>query len=305
MDLHHLTLQQLQVFVAVARSGTTAAAADLLARSQSATSAALNELERGLDLRLFDRIGKRLALNENGRALLPRALAVIDGATRIEAMSTDLVEPRLSLRVGASTTLGNYVLPAVLARYFADVVEDGPNSWHCAVRIGNTTEICRAVAELEIDIGVVEGPSHAPGVEMHPWREDEMLIVGAPGSALAQEAARAPLRIAALRRATWLLREPSSGTRETTDQLLLPRLGVYARSIELGSSEAIKHAAAAGLGIACLSRWVVADMLARGELLPLPTRLGALKRQCYWVRHPARVPTAASAAFIEMLNSAE
>lgn len=303
MNLHHLTLAQLQVFVAVARNGTTAAAADSLARSQSATSAALNELERGLDLRLFDRIGKRLALNENGRALLSRALAVIDGATRIEAMSTDLAEPRLSLRVGASTTLGNYVLPALLARYFAGI--DAHSGWRSAVRIGNTTEICRAVAELEIDIGVVEGPSHAPGVEMHAWREDEMLIVGAPGSALAEQAARAPLGIAALRRATWLLREPSSGTRETTDQWLLPRLGLYARSIELGSSEAIKHAAAAGLGIACLSRWVVADLLARGELLPLPTRLGRLKRQCYWVRHPARAPTAASAAFIDLLQAAD
>lgn len=302
--MHHLTLAQLQVFVAVARHGTTGLAAQALARSQSAISAALNELERGLDLRLFDRIGKRLALNENGRALMPRGLAVIDGAARIETMSDDLAAPRLSLRVGASTTLGNYVLPAVLARYFAGA-EDGPSSWRCTVRIGNTTEICRAVADLEIDIGVVEGPSHAPGVEMQPWREDELLIVGAPGSALAEQAARAPLGLGALKRATWLLREPGSGTRETTDQLLLPRLGMYARSVELGSSEAIKHAAAAGLGIACLSRWVVADLLDRGELRHLPTRLGNLKRQCYWVRHPARVPTVASAAFIELLQAAD
>lgn len=304
MDLHRLTLQQLQVFVAVAQTGTTGAAADAIARSQSATSAALNELELALDLRLFDRIGKRLALNENGRALLPQARMVLDGAARIESLGADRAEPRLSLRVGASTTLGNYVLPAMLARYFSGVAEDGPASWQCTVRIANTTDICRAVAALDIDLGLVEGPSHVPGVDLQPWRTDELVIVGAPTSALAAAAARAPLGLPALRAATWLLREPSSGTRETTDQWLLPRLGRYARSIELGSSEAIKHAAAAGLGIACLSRWVVDDLLARGELRALPTRLGRLTRQCYWVRHPARVPTAASTAFMQLLAAA-
>ncbi len=84
MDVLHLTLRQLQIFVAVARTGSTTAASAQIALSQSATSSAVNELERLLSLRLFDRAGKRLLLNDNGRALLPRALALLDGAVGVE-----------------------------------------------------------------------------------------------------------------------------------------------------------------------------------------------------------------------------
>ncbi len=76
-----ITLRQLQIFQLVAESGTTASAATSLALSQSATSAAINELERLLELQVFDRVGKRLQLNDNGRMLLPAALAVLDGGT--------------------------------------------------------------------------------------------------------------------------------------------------------------------------------------------------------------------------------
>src|SRR6516164_10614877 len=82
-----LTLRQLQIFCAVAERGSTTAAGDAIALSQSATSAAVNELERVLALPLFDRIGKRLLLNENGRALLPRAQALIQGALGIEHLA--------------------------------------------------------------------------------------------------------------------------------------------------------------------------------------------------------------------------
>ncbi len=111
MDVLRLTLRQLQIFVAVARSGSTTAASAEIALSQSATSSAVNELERLLSLRLFDRAGKRLLLNDNGRALLPRALALLDGAAGIEQMSRDGSAQAQSLRIGASTTIGNYVLP--------------------------------------------------------------------------------------------------------------------------------------------------------------------------------------------------
>src|SRR5215468_12612050 len=105
-----LTLRQLQIFGAVAESGSTSAAAETLALSQSATSAAVNELERLLELKLFDRVGKRLLLNDNGRALLPRGLNVLDGARSIELWARDRSSQVGILRVGASTTIGNYLL---------------------------------------------------------------------------------------------------------------------------------------------------------------------------------------------------
>ena len=110
-----LTLRQLQIFVAVASNGSTSGASLEMALSQSATSSAVNELERVLSLRFFDRGGKRLLLNDNGRALLPRALALLDGAASIEQISHDGSAQAQSLRIGASTTVGNYVLPKLLA----------------------------------------------------------------------------------------------------------------------------------------------------------------------------------------------
>ena len=96
----------------------------------------------------------------------------------------------------------------------------------------------------------------------------------------------------------WLLREPGSGTREATDQALLPKLRSCRRSVEIKSSEAIKHAAAENLGLACLSRWVVADLVEAGRLVILPTTLGPGMRQCHLVKHRDKRMTSASREFI-------
>ncbi|RQO55958.1 LysR family transcriptional regulator [Paucibacter sp. KBW04] len=304
MTALHLSLRQLQVFTAVARSGSTTAAAEAIALSQSATSSALTELERLLGLPLFDRVGKRLQLNENGRSLLPRALAVLDGAADVQALAQRSDVQAQALRIGASTTLGSYVLPDLLARFYAQQQVAAAPSWASRLSIANTAQICRAVAQFELDIGLIEGPCHEPGLAVQPWLSDELLIVAAPSHALlAKPGAPAPsLRL--LREQLWLLREPGAGTREATDQWLLPQLHAYQRSVELNSSEAIKRLAVAGLGLACLSRWVLTDALAAGQLQVLNTPLPACSRPCYWVVHRAKQSTPALQAFIALLGEA-
>jgi DNA-binding transcriptional LysR family regulator len=303
MDVLRLTLRQLQIFAAVARNGSTTAASADIALSQSATSSAVNELERLLSLRLFDRAGKRLLLNDNGRALLPRALALLDGAADIEHMARDASAQTQSLRIGASTTIGNYVLPALLRQFLAASQAGSATAWRSRVSIGNTETICDAVAAFELDIGLIEGPSNQAALAITPWLQDELVIVASPRSELVastqgatDENSRVPLK--ALRGALWLLREAGSGTREVTDQLLLPHLHTYRRSIELGSSEAIKHAAAEGLGAACLSMLVVRDLMATGRLSPVRTTLPRMLRQCFMVVHRDKQPTAALEAFM-------
>ena len=303
MDLLHLTLRQLRTFVAVARGGTTMAASATLAMSQSATSASLNELERSLALRLFDRAGRRLALNDNGRALLPRALALLDGAADIERLAR-AGGALQELRIGASTTIGNYLLPTLLARYLnGGQRPDGP--WRSTVSIGNTEAISAALAAFELDVGLIEGRCTQPSLVARPWRRDRLRVVAAPSiaaAALARHGRRVP--IGALREFVWLLREPGSGTRQATDELLLPHLRSYRRSIELASSEAIKRAVAEGLGIACLSHSVVADWIDLGRLRQLPTTLPLLTRQCYLVMHRDKLPSAALSRFLELAQDA-
>lgn len=297
MNTLHLTLRQLQIFVAVARTGSTMAAGSDIALSQSATSAALNELERVLSLRLFDRAGKRLLLNDNGRALLPRALSLLDGAADVERMAHASDEQAQALRIGASTTIGNYLLPPLLADFLGGR-QDTAEGWHSKVVIGNTTEIAAAVAAFELDVGLIEGPCHEPALAVTPWLSDELVVVAAPSREIARAAGTQRIALRALRDETWLLREAGSGTRESTDQALLPHLHAYRRSIELGSSEAIKHAVAAGLGIACLSSWVVDDLVAAGRLTRLRTVLPGLHRRCNLVVPGRKQPTAAMCAFI-------
>lgn len=306
MDVLRLTLRQLQIFVAVARSGSTTAASEQIALSQSATSSAVNELERLLSLRLFDRTGKRLLLNDNGRALLPRALALLDGAAGVEQMARDSTAQAQSLRIGASTTIGNYVLPTLMGQFLAGQQVDRAFAWQSRVMIGNTAIVAAAVAAFELDIGLIEGPCHESTLEVKPWLQDELVIVASPAHPLASSSpgltvkSRVPVKT--LREAVWLLREAGSGTRETTDQLVLPQLRSYRRSIEMGSSEAILRAAAQGLGLACLSHWAVNDLIEAGRLCCVTTTLPKMPRQCYLVIHRGKQMTPALKSFVECVS---
>lgn len=279
-----LTLRQLSIFAAVADTGSTSAAGERIALSQSATSGALTELETVLGVQLFDRVGKRLQLNDNGRALLPRARETLDGAREIEGLfgvgGEGAAGAATRLRLAASTTIGNYLLPALVARY--------ERAWPGAavdMAIDNTQVVAGLVARLEVDLGLIEGPCHEEEVRVMPWREDEMVLVCAPGHALAVEAARRRLPLEALRTARWLQREPGSGTRETVEQVLLPHLHHLDSVLQLGSTEAIKQAAAEGMGVACLSLCSVQDLVTLGRLQVLATTLPRLTRRFYLVSH--------------------
>lgn len=298
-----MTLRQLRVFTAVTRTGSATAAGLEIGLSQSAVSSALAELESILGTPLFDRVGKRLVANDIARSLQPRALALLEESAAFEQAARGEL-PRHALRIGASTTIGNYVLPPLLARFLGrhdEYRHEDHEQWASEVRIANTADICRAVAAFELDVGIVEGPSHEASLHALPWMRDEMVIVAAADDALASR--REPVSPQALRQATWLLREPGSGTREVADAMLQPYLQHYLRVRVLASSGAIKRAAAEGLGLACLSRWVVQDLLDQGRLRRVRTDIPALHRQCYVVFHRTRQNTPHLAALLDLLGA--
>jgi DNA-binding transcriptional LysR family regulator len=280
-----VSLRQLQIFRAIALTGSTTAAALSVPLSQSAASAALMELERGLGARFFDRVGKRLLLNDTGRALLPMALAVLDGAHSLEsAFLSNAQALPVELHIFASTTIGNYILPSLLARF-----KERVPAARLELQIGNTLDVVTAVRDFETDIGFIEGPCHAKDLIVVPWLEDELVIVASPSHPLARAAKRRKLNVKQLAAAEWLLREAGSGTRETVEQALLPHLLNIPVSMTLGSSEAIKNSAAEGLGISCLSRSVVRTLLAAKRLSVLPTTLPRLTRSFSMIRHERKV----------------
>ncbi|MGO4157765.1 LysR family transcriptional regulator [Cupriavidus sp. YAF13] len=286
-----LTLRQLSVFVAVAQHGSTVAAADALAMSQSAVSAALADLEATLGGALFDRVARRLSINETGRLFFPRALSLLDQAQELERFT---VQPGVQLRIAASNTIGSYILPGLLAGFRH--AQSGP----CALdmRIGNTREVLQALLHFEADIGLIEGTCHERDLRSAHWRDDVMVVVVSPSHPLASY----PGNLAALRDADWVVREPGSGTREIIEQRLAPLLGELRFALELGNSEAIKRAVMSGYGVSCLSLQVVEDELQRGTLVALRDGLPDVVRPLHLVVHQDKYPTQGLLAFTEYLR---
>jgi DNA-binding transcriptional LysR family regulator len=300
-----MNLRQLLIFTAVADAGSTTAAASRVSLSQSATSAALNELENLLGTPLFDRVGRRLRLNDSGRALLPQARALLDGAADIERrFGVNRADPTSGassqLRIGASTTIGNYLLPGLVASHR----RSSPMT-QVDVSVGNTRDVSALVRRFEVDIGLIEGPCHEREVSAETWKEDPLVIVCAPTHPLARIGPKRSVRIAELRGEIWLLREPGSGTREAVEQTLLPHLQRLHEGMQFGSTEAIKQAAAEGLGLTCLSRCAVEDLITLGRLVSLKTTLPRLVRRFYLIRHRRKRMTPALADFIAHCRSAD
>ncbi|QCP60226.1 DNA-binding transcriptional regulator YeiE [Pantoea sp. SO10] len=282
----HITLRQIEVFTEVLKSGSTTQASQVLALSQSAVSAALADLENQLGVQLFDRVGKRLVVNEHGRLLYPRAVGLMEQAGEIEQL---FKEDNGAIRLFASSTIGNYLLPGMIAAYRRDFP-----ALPLELSVGNSQDAINAVADFRVDIGLIEGPCHELDIISEPWLEDELVVFAAPDAAILQK----PITLETLAAAPWILRERGSGTREIVDYLLLSHLPQFQLGMELGNSEAIKHSVRHGMGISCLSRRVIEDQLEAGTLVEVAIPLPRLTRTLYRIHHRQKHVSKALSRFL-------
>lgn len=274
------TLRQLEVFLAVARTGSVSRAGDELAMSQSAVSGSLADLERQFDLRLFDRLGKRLQLSDVGRALRSRAEAIFDQARELEAALADQTDDA-RLRVGATLTIGNYVVVPLMARY----MREGHGAM-IRLDIANTEVITRRVANFELDVGLIEGELAHPDLTITPFRDDELVVFAAPTHPLARKLAKTrKLSDADLKSADWIVREHGSGTRQAFDRAMTGILPELRLALELPHTEVIKRAVEAGLGVGCVSRLALADAFEARTLKPCPVPHRDFRRRFSTVLH--------------------
>lgn len=287
-----LTLRQMEVFAAVARSENVSRAAERLAMSQSAASSALVELERQFACPLFDRIGKSLRLNATGRGLLPLVEDLLAHAGEIEAvLGGGQLGP---LAVGATMTIGNYLATLIVADY----LQRHPSS-QIDLKVANTRRILDGVLRCELDIGLIEGEASEPDLVVEPWLPDELVIFCAPQHPLAISGHADNAQLAAQ---PWILREAGSGTRALFDRVVAPRLASVNVRLQLEHTEAIKRAVEACLGLACLSRLSLREAFRRGSLVELHTPQFDLQRNFHFVRHRHRHrhTSPASQAFIAL-----
>lgn len=268
------TLRQLEVFLAVAKNNNVTRAAETLNLSQPAVSGALAELEQQFSLQLFDRVGKRLKLNEAGASLRAEAQGLLDRATELENHFRESDEIG-RLNIGATLTIGNYLAVPLLASFSAEHPES-----QLDLDVENTTAIANKVKNFELDIGLIEGEITDRELLVQPWRADELTVFCSAENPLAKQG---KLTNTDAKKAQWILREAGSGTRQTFDrafQDFSPNI-----RLELQHTEAIKRAVRLNLGLGCLSRLTVEDEFNSGSLVPLATDKRDLQRQFYFLLH--------------------
>lgn len=286
----HFTLKQLKVFLAVASHENVSMAAEELAMSQSAASTALKELEQRFDVVLFDRVGKRLQLNEQGALLRPQAAALLSQAEQIESSlirHSDVGE----VKVGATLTIGNYVAIGIMAAF----IQDHPSA-QVELDVENTRAIASKVRNFELDIGLIEGELQEPDLDVQYWRDDTLSVFCSPQHPLAK---KKELSDADLKQADWIVREKGSGTRQAFDRAMSGMLSEIILRLELQHTEGIKRAVEAGLGIGCLSELTLQDAFKRGTLVPLLAPQRDWTRKFYFILHKQKFLSRGVQSWIE------
>jgi len=263
---------RLVVFRAVAEQRSFRKAGEELYLTQPAVSLQIKALEKDLGVQLFDRSGTSAQLTPAGAVLLDHARRVhkllAHAEHEIAALSGDHAG-RLTL--GASTTIAQYVLPRLLGEFCAENPRVFP-----ALISGNTEGIVEAVQEQRVALGFIEGPPRSRDVHTKPFLRDELVLI-AP--AAHEWAELGSISCADLASAALLMRERGSGSRRIIE-LALERHGMKKRSLnvvmELDSTEAIKSAVEAGLGVGFVSRWAIAKDLRLGRSFKI-VEIGGLR----------------------------
>ena len=289
-----MTLEQLRIFVAVAEHEHVTQAARELDLTQSATSAAIAALEGRYATKLFDRIGRRIALTDAGRLFLIEAKAVLQRAGAAETMLADFAGlKRGTLSLAASQTVGNYWLPRLLHRYRSRYPGIA-----LSLSLGNTKTVAALVHDGDADLGFIEGEIDDPVLIVRPVAEDRLVLVVAADHPWARKPPESPEDFCT---ASWICRERGSGTRSILEAAL-PALGIARKSLrialELPSNEAVCTAVEAGAGVTIISRLVVERALTAGLLVAIAVDLP--RRNFSILRHKECYVTVASAAFVDL-----
>jgi DNA-binding transcriptional LysR family regulator len=288
-----MTFNQLRTFLAVAESGSVRGAAQELVVTQAAVSASVAALQKSLGVALVAPDGRGLRLTDAGASYARyarRILGLLDEAGRAAAAAAD--PERGELRIAAVTTAAEQIVPGILGGFRRRHPQTGVR-----LEAGNRDRVRALLDRHQVDLVLGGRPEPGWDVVVHGVRAHELVVVAAPELAAAARAGAGGEEAASLlpwlARQTWLLREPGSGTRASTDALLAD-LDISPLTLMVGSNVAIRESAQVGLGVTLLSRDAVAAELAGGKLAEIPVPGTPLHRDWYLVAHPGRLPPAAA-----------
>lgn len=290
----NLTLVQLQTFVRLAEVGNFTRVAEELYLTQPAVTQQVRTLERHLGVRLVDVVGRRPVLTDGGKFLASRAREILANAEALERDMREFAEAQTGeLRLGATLTVGSYIVPQILARFHRE---------HPAVKIhvqiANTEVMTGLVAQGALSLALIEGPLTDEHFDVRAFREDKLVLAVPPDHPLARSA----VRLADLEGQPFIWREGGSGTRAATEALLR-EYGVTVQSVlALPSGEGVARAVEAGMGVAILSELIIEDRVARGKITAVDIVDAPLSRSFRVITARGRSLSPAAQALISLLT---
>ena len=270
-----LTLRQIEIFLNVVASGHLTNVAKSMNLSQSAISMSIKELESILGRPVFDRINKKLVLNEVGRAFHKEVDPIFKKFSDIEYEFKNS-ENKGMIRVGASTTIVDYLMPSIICAYMSSY----PNV-KITLKEGNTQEIASMIQEGSIDIGFVEGFVSGSDIIKEKIGVDELLIVTENKNIANSN----PVFIDELAQMRWVLREEGSGTREVFLDYIKEKVDDLNIFLELGHTESIKSILKNRDCLTCISKIAVDKELYEGMLFEVPVKNFECKRDFLMIHH--------------------
>ncbi|MFB1049806.1 LysR family transcriptional regulator [Paraliobacillus sp. JSM ZJ581] len=292
-----MILNELQTFTTLVEVGNFTKTAEKLLISQPSVSLHIKNLENTFDTQLLDRSRKGFRLTPTGQILYHRSkqlLSIYNNAKQEIVSHHHTVSG--SLTIGASFTIGEYILPSLLI----ELQEAYPNLTLEAI-IGNTEEIVRSVKLFQVDIGLIEGQTNEKDIEVYPFMEDQLYFVASADHALAK---KEKLSIRALDNQFWITREKGSGTREYLYHVIRKE-GLKATAfLTINSNQGIKETLMQGKGVSLLSKSVIEREVLEGNLVILPINNKQLTRTFSYIVSPIMKEKKNVEAFLQKLSNA-
>jgi LysR family transcriptional regulator, low CO2-responsive transcriptional regulator len=294
---HPIDSRQLRAFVALARTGSFTLAAKDLFLSQSAVSHSMKALETDVGCRLFDRVGKKVLLTQAGESLLHHADKILQEMTSARVGLQQLGKWGVGrLRLGASPTACQYILPAVLREF----KESFPKCL-IAIEPGDTLEAIESVRDNKIDLAVTLEPRNEDQFEFHPLFNDDLAFIVGPMHPWARDAHVVRQEIP---RQSYILYNKNSYTFRMVQDYFRQEDMVLNTVIELGSMEAIKELVKLGLGVGILAPWIAQKEIQEKSLVALPLGRRKLKRSWGVIHWRGRRLSLAEETFLGLCKAA-
>jgi len=291
----------IRVFLTVVDKKSFSKAAKALFLTQPAVSFQIQMLEEYYGTRLFDRVSRNITLTEAGHLLLKYANQMSKLQSELEREMQELTgTAKGRLLIGASTTIGEYIVPYLLGAFKKKYPEV-----ELSLEVGNTEDIETKIHDTSLDIGLVEGPISTKDIEREVFLKDQMVLIVSHDHPWAK---LEKVSVFELDKYPYISREKGSGTRNETEQHL-KKAGFSANNLnvimELGSTSAIKAAVESGLGISIISRWAAKEKVKLGQLAQLGFKEDNFEREFSIIYHKKKFRTQAADEFLRFIKSDE